>query len=440
MSKQAARVGDIHTCPMVSWLVPHVGGPILPPGASTVIIGGLPAATATNLCTCIGPPDSIISGSLNVLIKGKPAARMGDMTAHGGAITIGCPTVFIGDIQPSSSLTYLSDGSTNSSNVGDAPCPNLNALMIPPQTEEEKQEQARLLKELEQSIYQNIDSIPENERYNVINTLQNYQKTVDAADMARLSNAAYDTNNTETPLGFERADLSDIGLDEKFLNDQNSGFGASIFRSTTEGEPEYIVAYRGTEIISGEDWNTNFQQGMGMATEQYDRALIIGEKMDNYAGPGGFRTTGHSLGGGLASVTSATTGAPGTTFNSSGLHSNTTQGINGVSDIQRALNEQNVDAYYSSNDVLNLAQDNRGKILTALGGIGGYILGGVPGGILGGGAGYGISETTDVLPEAYGNRIEMDGAGFHGIQDVIDFLDAKALEDLNKLKDYFGCP
>jgi len=96
MSKPAARVSDMHVCPMVTGVVPHVGGPILPPGAVTVLIGGMPAARMGDLCTCTGPPDSIVLGSATVLIGGQPAARMGDMTAHGGSIVLGCPTVLIG--------------------------------------------------------------------------------------------------------------------------------------------------------------------------------------------------------------------------------------------------------------------------------------------------------------------------------------------------------
>ena len=96
MSKPAARITDMHVCPMVTGVVPHVGGPILPPGAPTVLIGGIPAARMGDMCTCVGPPDSIILGSATVLIGGMPAARMGDMTAHGGSIIIGCPTVLIG--------------------------------------------------------------------------------------------------------------------------------------------------------------------------------------------------------------------------------------------------------------------------------------------------------------------------------------------------------
>ena len=94
----AARVTDMHTCPMVTGVVPHVGGPILPPGAPTVLIDFLPAATVTSMLTCVGPPDIIVKGSAGVLINFKPAARIGDMTAHGGVIIMGAPNVIIGEI------------------------------------------------------------------------------------------------------------------------------------------------------------------------------------------------------------------------------------------------------------------------------------------------------------------------------------------------------
>jgi len=93
----AARVGDIHNCPMVSGVVPHVGGPLLPPGVPTVLIGGMPAAVLGTLATCAGGPATVIKGSATVLIGGMPAARVGDQTAHGGVIIPpGLPTVMIG--------------------------------------------------------------------------------------------------------------------------------------------------------------------------------------------------------------------------------------------------------------------------------------------------------------------------------------------------------
>lgn len=89
----------MHVCPMVIPSVPpvpHVGGPVMPPGCMTVLIGNMPAARVGDMCTCVGPPDSIVKGSATVMIGGMPAARMGDSTAHGGSIVLGCPTVMIG--------------------------------------------------------------------------------------------------------------------------------------------------------------------------------------------------------------------------------------------------------------------------------------------------------------------------------------------------------
>ncbi len=94
----AARITDMHTCPMTTGPVPHVGGPILPPGAPTVLIDYLPATTVTSMATCIGPPDVSVKGSTGVFINYLPAARVGDLTTHGGVIVTGSPTVIIGEI------------------------------------------------------------------------------------------------------------------------------------------------------------------------------------------------------------------------------------------------------------------------------------------------------------------------------------------------------
>lgn len=91
----AARISDMHTCPMVTGLVPHVGGPIST-GCPTVMIGFMPAARVSDMAVCVGPPDMIAMGSFTVYIGGMPAARIGDMTVHGGVIVMGHPTVIIG--------------------------------------------------------------------------------------------------------------------------------------------------------------------------------------------------------------------------------------------------------------------------------------------------------------------------------------------------------
>jgi uncharacterized Zn-binding protein involved in type VI secretion len=87
----------MHVCPMVTGVVPHVGGPISGPGCPTVLIAGLPAARVTDMAVCVGPPDTIVKGSAGVFIGGMPAARMGDSCAQGGTIVVGSPTVLIGD-------------------------------------------------------------------------------------------------------------------------------------------------------------------------------------------------------------------------------------------------------------------------------------------------------------------------------------------------------
>lgn len=99
MGFPGSRAGDLHVCPMITPGVPpipHVGGPVLPPGRPTVLKSGMPAATVTSMCTCVGPPDVIVMGSPTTLIGGLPAARVMSQTAHGGMVTLGAPTVLVG--------------------------------------------------------------------------------------------------------------------------------------------------------------------------------------------------------------------------------------------------------------------------------------------------------------------------------------------------------
>ena len=100
MGKPAARLTDMHTCPMVTPgtpPVPHVGGPILPSCSTNIFIGNLPAARVTDKALCVGPTDVIVQGSPTVFFNNLMAARLGDMTAHGGRIVSGMVNVLIGD-------------------------------------------------------------------------------------------------------------------------------------------------------------------------------------------------------------------------------------------------------------------------------------------------------------------------------------------------------
>ncbi|NYS25640.1 PAAR domain-containing protein [Rhodobacteraceae bacterium 2376] len=95
MTLPAARISDMHVCPMVTGVVPHVGGPISM-GFPTVLTGKMPQARISDMAVCVGPPDVIVKGSATVLVGNLPAARMLDNTAHGGMIVVGFPTVLIG--------------------------------------------------------------------------------------------------------------------------------------------------------------------------------------------------------------------------------------------------------------------------------------------------------------------------------------------------------
>ena len=82
----AARVGDMHVCPMVNPAPvppPHVGGPIQM-GSMAVMIGGMPAARVGDMCVCSGPPDSIVMGCMTVLI-GDGGGGGGGAGQGGGA-------------------------------------------------------------------------------------------------------------------------------------------------------------------------------------------------------------------------------------------------------------------------------------------------------------------------------------------------------------------
>lgn len=139
MPGPAATIGSMHICPMTTSKVPHVGGPISGPGVPTVLIGGKPAAVIGDMCTCSGPPDTIAQGEATVIIGGKPAATLGSMTAHGGIITVGEPTVLIGT---------GSSGTSTIMPLNEIPFPEINAQNrllggAAPTEEQEKQDQLK---------------------------------------------------------------------------------------------------------------------------------------------------------------------------------------------------------------------------------------------------------------------------------------------------------
>jgi uncharacterized Zn-binding protein involved in type VI secretion len=108
----AARISDMHTCPMVNpGPVPHVGGPEIS-GSPDVITGYLPQGRVGDSLVCVPAIDKIAAGSATVLVNNMPAARLGDPTAHGGRIVAGCPTVLIGDTGQGSTLVGAAKNGT----------------------------------------------------------------------------------------------------------------------------------------------------------------------------------------------------------------------------------------------------------------------------------------------------------------------------------------
>ncbi|MEM6488115.1 MAG: PAAR domain-containing protein [Pseudomonadota bacterium] len=91
----ASRVSDMHVCPMVTGIIPHVGGPVLL-GCFTALFCKLPGARVSDMCFCVGPPDTIVLGSFKTLTGKMPQARMGSLTAHGGTVVVGAPTTLVG--------------------------------------------------------------------------------------------------------------------------------------------------------------------------------------------------------------------------------------------------------------------------------------------------------------------------------------------------------
>lgn len=95
MGFPAARLTDLHICPLLNPMVMPTGGPIIT-ASPNVVTMGLPQARVNDICLCTTPPDTIALGSFTVMVNGQPAARLGPLTSNGGVIILGAMTVLIG--------------------------------------------------------------------------------------------------------------------------------------------------------------------------------------------------------------------------------------------------------------------------------------------------------------------------------------------------------
>lgn len=389
MGKPAARITDMHTCPMVTPgtpPVPHVGGPISGPCVPPVLIGGLPAATVGDMCVCVGPPDTIAMGSPTVFIGGKMAARMGDPTMHGGMIAIGMPTVLIGEM--------------GSGGAGGGGGPVGLTGLCP--------------------VIASLNDMPLDQRLKAEQDLMAFLPPASAPlaqlkhdrDMAVLAAAPYkraDGAPTVLPPGYSAASpeqIHSLGLSPSQLSpDMN------VYSTTNpDGSPHYVMSYRGTETGAGKgtkasDVGTDVLQAVGFNTSAYERgneaaslAALSGQSVE---------LTGHSKGGGQAAAGSAMSGLPATTFNAAGVHPRTLDRA-GVTENEREAAQNNIRAYNNARDPLNAAQDNRGKVLGGIGAVALTVFGWL------GAAAVAALGADGALPQALGQRITVPPASTQG--------------------------
>jgi len=187
-------------------------------------------------------------------------------------------------------------------------------------------------------------------------------------DMMRMSLATYEGGEQNicgwTALGDEQ--LQAAGMDPGRLDVPGSQFKAQVF---TDGQGNYVLAFRGTQE-GAPDWMTNFAQGTGQVTDEFDRlapqaaqefARAFGKPGVDAEGNPAFTNlaiTGHSQGGGLATIASAVTGIPAVTFDPSGIHDRTFErlGLDGAQFRQDAEGGQ-VRRYSMQEDALTQVQE-----------------------------------------------------------------------------------
>lgn len=424
MGKPAARIGDMHTCPMATPIgSPHVGGPILPPGAPNVLIGGLPAATVGDLCVCAGPPDTISKGSATVFIGAKPAARMGDQTTHGGVITAGNPTVLIGDAAPYSS-----------SMLNMTPAVFYSHPMPPSEDKAVIERKARYSARIQ--IIASAENTPKQQAAAKRLAFNN-----DSIIRAEAAQYVYEVDEYNRgirsslplpPIGLKVIDPKTVpGLENAVFTDNESGFGAALFES--EINNERMLTYRGTNnaVTGKKDWMTNGTQALGKETAQYNQAMDLAKKIKKIY-KADFISVGHSLGGGLASAGVGVTGVKGYTYNSAGLHPNTVSRQGGMTnaDAAKLIQTQAVEG-----EVLTMCQQkgNDALIVGAMG-AGTWLAG-----PLGAAFGYVAGKNLPQIPQALGEmqRLASIQGGNpidrHGMEQVIEGIEAAKQDDINTL-------
>ncbi len=194
-----------------------------------------------------------------------------------------------------------------------------------------------------------------------------------AVERARLSEHVYHSDLVPPlpePVGWHMLNAQELarkGITPAMLNNPESGFKAALYQSSFERPPKLVIAYAGTENAA--DWGTNFKQGVGIETKQYNSAMNLAQTVLKTSKLSEIDITGHSLGGGLASAGAAVTGAKGYTFNAAGLHPATVaRAPYNVTSANLAKLGPRIDAYHSTADPLTNLQSGLSGSLSGLAG------------------------------------------------------------------------
>ncbi|MBO2013000.1 type VI secretion system tube protein TssD [Hymenobacter negativus] len=246
------------------------------------------------------------------------------------------------------------------------PADALVAQAAPPLPDKLQRYTARM--NMMQSARTKLATVPDDPAQNALTRLERNNVAV---ERAKLSAHVYKSDefnldemgnpttlSTPEPEGWHMLagdDLASRGISPDMLLDPKSGFKAAIYQSSFEQPPKLVLAFAGTE--DKKDIMADLRQGIGLEDKQYNQAMRLAKTLVSGTDPLDVETTGHSLGGGLASAATVVTGTKGYTFNAAGLHINTIK--RAPYEVSRAtMQEQGslIDAYRSTSDPLNNAQ------------------------------------------------------------------------------------
>lgn len=296
MGKPAARVGDMHTCPLPI----HVGGPVLAPGKTNVMIGGMPAATVDTKCTCVGPLDVIVEGSSSVFIGGRPAARKGDATAHGGKITAGCSSVLIGDNGSGEAGGEVTLKNRANSNLRDRP--NVlgggvggggSAATGKAARDAAKKERYEARLALIASGRQRAKALRDDPRLHydpyftyrqlrqaadISNAANRLERTNKAIERVRVTNDVYNIWDKDgNPVPLPASSPPDGWRITESHFDKKTGFAYAVYEPNFEKPSKPVLVFRGTQ--TKQDWDSNGKQAIGIKDEQYEESIKVAQSI-----------------------------------------------------------------------------------------------------------------------------------------------------------------